>query len=90
MSNFFFINILFCRRRSIGVSNFNKDQIERVLAAGTVVPAANQVGPAYDNIFSCFGFRKIILVLEIINPNDLIPNNGLAFSELYRFLIWYC
>jgi len=29
--------------RSIGVSNFNKDQIERVLAAGTVVPAANQV-----------------------------------------------
>ncbi|XP_065169477.1 aldo-keto reductase family 1 member B1-like [Atheta coriaria] len=29
--------------RSIGVSNFNKKQIERVLAAGKIVPAVNQV-----------------------------------------------
>lgn len=29
--------------KSIGVSNFNKNQIERVLAAGTVPPVTNQV-----------------------------------------------
>lgn len=29
--------------QSIGVSNFNKDQIERILAAGKIVPATNQV-----------------------------------------------
>lgn len=29
--------------RSIGVSNFNKDQIERVIAASSTVPATNQI-----------------------------------------------
>lgn len=29
--------------RSIGVSNFNKDQIERVLSAGKITPVTNQV-----------------------------------------------
>lgn len=29
--------------RSIGVSNFSKPQIERILASGTIVPAMNQV-----------------------------------------------
>ena len=29
--------------KSIGISNFNKDQIERVLSIATIVPATNQV-----------------------------------------------
>lgn len=29
--------------RSIGVSNFNKDQIERVMSSGKITPVTNQV-----------------------------------------------
>ena len=56
--------------RSIGVSNFAVDELEQVIAAGSVVPAANQVQ------FSPFEYRRALLescersgvVLESYSP----------------------
>jgi diketogulonate reductase-like aldo/keto reductase len=41
--------------RSIGVSNFDVDELEQVCAAGTVIPAVNQVE------FSAFAYRRALL-----------------------------
>jgi diketogulonate reductase-like aldo/keto reductase len=56
--------------RSIGVSNFDVDELEQVIAAGSIAPAANQVQ------FSPFEYRRALLencerwgvVLEAYSP----------------------
>jgi diketogulonate reductase-like aldo/keto reductase len=56
--------------RSIGVSNFDVDELEQVISAGTVVPAVNQVQ------FNPFAYRRALLeacdergvVLEAYSP----------------------
>jgi len=51
--------------RSIGVSNFNKDQIERIIEKGTIKPANNQVCNTRSNsyeIYLCYLFNLKLFI----------------------------